>query len=105
MSPLNLDDELRRAVSTGKVLLGTRSVLKEVRLGRGKLVVLSSNCPKETRERIMEFAKLSKIPVIQHSKTGVDLGTLCGKPFIVSAMVIKDPGDSKILSLVKSKDA
>lgn len=105
MSPLNLDDELRRAVATGKVLLGTRSVLKEARLGKGKLVILSSNCPKEARERIMELAKLSKIPVIQHDKTGVDLGALCGKPFIVSAMIIKDPGDSKILSLVKSGDA
>jgi ribosomal protein L30E len=31
----------------------------------------------------------------------MDLGTLCGKPFPVSAMVISDPGDSKILDLVK----
>jgi large subunit ribosomal protein L30e len=38
---------------------------------------------------------------MEHAKDSVDLGTLCGKPFPVSAMVILEPGDSKILELVK----
>ena len=102
---INLNDELKRAISTGKVLLGARSLLREVRAGRAELVVISSNCPQDLKEKIMRLAGFSKIPVIQHSKTGVDLGTLCGKPFIVSGMVIKDAGDSRIMSLVNSGDA
>ena len=102
---VSLDDELKRAISTGKVLLGARSVLREVRLGRAKLLVISSNCPESFKERILKLAELSKIPAIQHTKTGLDLGTISGKPFIVSAMVIKDPGDSRIMSLVNSGDA
>ncbi|MFB0543844.1 MAG: 50S ribosomal protein L30e [Candidatus Bathyarchaeia archaeon] len=102
---ISLDEELKRAISTGKVLLGTRSLLREVRTGRAKLVVISSNCPQYLKEKILRFADLSKIPMIQHNKTGVDLGTLCGKPFIVSGMVIKDAGDSRIMSLVTSGDA
>jgi len=101
----SLNDELKRSISTGKVLLGSRSVLREVGLGRAKLVVIASNCPEKLKEEIMKLASLSKMPVIQHPKTGVDLGILCGKPFIVSTMVIKDPGDSKIMSLVNTEDA
>jgi large subunit ribosomal protein L30e len=100
-----LNDELKRSISTGKVLLGSRSVRREVGLGRAKLVVIASNCPEDLRVEITKFANLSKIPVIEHPKNGVDLGILCGKPFIVSTMVIKDPGDSKIMSLVNSEDA
>lgn len=102
---VSLDDELKRTVSTGKVLLGGRSSLKEVGLGRAKLVLLASNCPGSLKEKILVLAKLSDIPVIEHSKTGLDLGNLCGKPFIVSSIVVKDTGDSKIMSLVDSGNA
>jgi large subunit ribosomal protein L30e len=101
----NLDDELKRTVSTGKVLLGARSSLKEVGLGRAKLVLLASNCPMNLREKLLALAKLSNIPIIEHTKTGLDLGNLCGKPFIVSSIVVKDQGDSKIMSLVDSGNA
>jgi len=101
----SLNNELKRAISTGKVLLGSRSVLREVGLGRAELVVISSNCPENLKAEITKLASLSKIPVIQHPKNGVDLGILCGKPFIVSTMAIKDPGDSKIMSLVNLEDA
>ena len=102
---VNLDEELKRAVTTGKVLLGARSSSKELGLGRARLVVLSSNCPLDLRERITRMAKISEIPVIVHTKTGLDIGSLCGKPFIVSAVLVKDPGDSKIMSLVNPVDA
>ena len=101
----SLNDELKRAISTGKFLLGSRSVLREVGHGRAKLVVISSNCPENLKAEITKLASFSKIPVIQHPKNGVDLGVLCGKPFTVSTMAIKDPGDSKIMSLVNLGDA
>jgi large subunit ribosomal protein L30e len=75
--------------------------MRELRRGRAKLAVVSSNCPREAREMIETYGKLSEIPVMEHPKDSMDLGTLCGKPFPVSAMVISDPGDSKILDLVK----
>jgi len=101
----SLDDELKRAISTGKVLLGSRSVLREVGLGRTKIVVIASNCPEDLREKITKVAGLSNIPVIQHPKTGLDLGILCGRPFTVSAMAVKDAGESRIMNLVSSEDA
>ena len=79
--------------------------LREMRRGRAKMAIISSNCPQEVGERFEKYGRLAKIPVLRHPKDNIDLGVLCGKPFPVSAMVINDPGDSKILSLVKEEDA
>ena len=97
----SIDHELRLALSTGKVQIGSKVAMRELRKGRAKLAIVSCNCPLKARETIENYGKLSEIPVIEHPKDSVDLGTLCGKPFPVSAMVINEPGDSKILDLVK----
>ena len=101
----SVDQELRLALSTGKVQVGSKASVRELRRGRAKLAIVSSNCPREARETIQNYVRLGEIPLMEHPKDSVDLGTLCGKPFPVSAMVIMDPGDSKILDLVKKKDA
>ena len=93
------------AISTGKVHLGTKIAIREMRRARAKLAIVSSNCPESTAERIMRYGKLAEIPVVRHSKDSLDLGILCGKPFPVSVIVINDMGDSKILNLVKAEDA
>lgn len=72
-----------------------------MRRGRAQLAILSSNCPNERKITIETFGKLSEIPVLTHGKDSLDLGVLCGKPYPVSAIVINDPGDSRILDLVK----
>jgi large subunit ribosomal protein L30e len=94
-----MDRELRMTISTGKVYLGSKMALREMRRGRAKMVIISSNCPEEIREKVESYGKLASIRVITHPKDSLDLGVLCGKPFPVSAIVINDPGDSKILSL------
>lgn len=99
------DHELRIAISTGKVYIGSKMALREVRRGRAKMVILSSNCPAEIAERLIELGALSNVPVLRHMRTSIDLGALCGKPFPISAIVINEPGDSKILSAVKEADA
>jgi large subunit ribosomal protein L30e len=97
----SIDNELRLALSTGKVQVGSKVAVRELRRGRAKLAIVSSNCPRDAWETINNYGKLSEIPVMEHAKDSLDLGTLCGKPFPVSAIVILEPGDSKILELVK----
>lgn len=87
------------AISTGQVHLGSKVAVREMRRGRAKISILSSNCPEETRENIENLGRISDVPVLRHSKDSLDLGVLCGKPFPVSAIVINDPGDSKILDM------
>lgn len=99
----SIDHELRLALSTGKVQLGLKTAEREIRRGRAKTIVLSSNCPQEEAASIIRYGKLANIPVFKHSKDSMDLGVLCGKPYPVSAILINDPGDSRILGLVKER--
>jgi large subunit ribosomal protein L30e len=96
----SVDHELRLALSTGKVQLGSKQAVREMRRGRAKMAILSSNCPEENKQAIEQYGKLAEIPVLEHAKDSVDLGVLCGKPYPVSAIIINDPGDSRILELV-----
>jgi len=100
-----MDRELRMAISTGKVHFGSKMAFRELLRGRIKMAIVSSNCPEGTRNRIMDYGKLAEVPVIVYPKDSMDLGVLCGKPFPISAIVINDPGDSKILTLEKSQNA
>ncbi len=97
----SVDHELRMAFRTGRIHLGSKVAIRELRRGRALMAILSSNCPSKTREEIDNYGKLSSIPVFHHQKDSKDLGILCGKPFPVSTLVISDPGDSKILDLAR----
>ena len=96
---------IRMAINTGRVHLGSKMAMREIQHGRAKMAIVSSNCPEETRKRIENHCRLAGVQITRHPKDSLDLGVLCGRPHPVSAIVINDPGDSKILNLVKVEDA
>jgi len=95
--------ELRRAVDTGKVLFGKKEVEKSVLKGSCKLVIMSNNAEKYDKERMLQLCNTSQVPFFEFGATGLDIGSYCGKPFVVSFAGIEDKGKSKVLDLVKSK--
>jgi large subunit ribosomal protein L30e len=98
------DQQLRLALSTGRVQLGSKQTVRELRRGRARMAILSSNCPEKMKYSIENYGKLGNVPIWEHEKDSVDLGMLCGKPYPVSAIVINDPGDSRILDIVKEEE-
>jgi len=68
---------------------------------KAKLILLASNCPQGIRENIEYYCGLSEIPVSLFKGDSSDLGALCGKPFNVSVLAIKEPGDSNILKIAE----
>ena len=96
---IDIDKAIASTVKTGKVWFGANNTLKNVKMGKAKLVVVAENCPKDIHEDIEYYCKLSKIPMIIYKGTSLDLGAVCGKPFMVSALTIREPGDSDILKI------
>lgn len=92
---MDLNKSLRLAIDTGKVSVGANQSNKAITTGTAKLVILSSNCPEETRDA----AKSGETPVYSFSGNNAVLGAACGKPFPVSIIAILDGGKSDILSL------
>lgn len=96
-SKSEIDKSLSIAVRSGKVLFGSNTAMKSALTGRAKMIVIASNCPQNIREKIEKYCKLSSIPLLIYPGSSIDLGSVCGKPFTVAALTIRDPGDSNIL--------
>ena len=98
---IDIEKAITTAVKTGKVSFGANSAIKNAKTGKIKLIILASNCPRDTREDIEYNCKLSKIPLIVYKGSSIDLATVCGKPFMISALSIRESGDSEILKLIE----
>lgn len=97
----DIERELVNALKTGKVVLGSRKTLRYVKTGKAKAVIVAANAPPELKNDIVYYAKLSNIPVYIYPGTSVELGAVCGKPFVVASLSILDPGNSRILELIE----
>lgn len=96
---IDVDKAIATTVKTGKVQFGANKAVESAKLGRAKLIVLASNCSRRIVEDIMYFSRFSNVPVVIYKGTSIDLGAVCGKPFVVSALTVREPGDSDILKL------
>ena len=102
---IDVDKAIATAVKTGKVSFGANSAVQNAKTGKAKLIILASNCPKTVREDIEYYCKLSRVPLITHKGSSMDLAAICGKPFSVSALSIREPGDSEILKLTETVES
>ncbi|RAL47860.1 hypothetical protein DM860_011445 [Cuscuta australis] len=93
----SINNRLALVMKSGKFTLGYKTVLKSLRNSKGKLVIISNNCPPLWKSEIEYYAMLSKVGVHHYSGSNNDLGTACGKFHRVCCMSIIDPGDSDIL--------
>ncbi len=98
---VSLDRELKVALKTGNVIFGSKEVLKLISLGKGKLVIVASNCPELVREQIEYYARLSNIPVYHASHTNMEIGEICQRRHSISSLLVLDEGESEILKLVE----
>jgi len=85
---MSLVKTVRTAVDSGNVILGTKQTLKEVISGDAKFIVVASNCEKNSKEDLLRYAKISGVEVQDFDGSGVELGEVCGKPYIISMLAV-----------------
>ncbi|CAL5386146.1 unnamed protein product [Camellia sinensis] len=93
----SINNRLALVMKSGKFTLGYKTVLETLRNSKGKLIIISNNCPPLRKSEIEYYAMLAKVGVHHYNGNNVDLGTACGKYFRVSCLSIIDPGDSDII--------
>jgi large subunit ribosomal protein L30e len=101
---IDVDKAIATAVKTGKVSFGANMALQNAKTGKAKIIVLAANCPKNIKEQIEYYGKISKVPVMTYRGTSIDLAAVCNKLFIISALSIRETGDSEILKLIESTE-
>jgi large subunit ribosomal protein L30e len=86
---MNLTSLIQEKVKANEVVIGYNRVMKLLKTGKPKMIIIANNMPKERKEALLHNAKLSKVEVKEFDNDNVNLGLVCGKPFSVSALAIK----------------
>lgn len=80
--------DIRKLLSSEKLLLGSDRVLKAVRAGTVATVILASNVPAELRKEIEHYQRISKFEIEEAGIPNDELGTLCKKQFSVASIAV-----------------
>jgi large subunit ribosomal protein L30e len=99
---IDVNKAIAAAVKTGKVSFGANAALQNAKTGKAKMIILAANCPKSIKDEIEYNCKLSNVPVLMFKGAAMDLATVCNKPFTISALSIRETGDSDILKATES---
>jgi large subunit ribosomal protein L30e len=91
---MDMNKSLRQVVQTGEVHFGVRQARKALKDRTAQLIVVPENIPENTLDELRSF---SKVPLVRFAGTNFELGTVCGKPFSVSALTVIEAGESDIL--------
>jgi large subunit ribosomal protein L30e len=86
---MNLVNLIQEKVKAKEVVLGYNRVMKLLKTGKPKMIVIANNIPKEKKEALLHNAKLAKVEVKEFDNDNVNLGLICGKSFSVSVLAIK----------------
>lgn len=100
---VDVNKSIRMAVKTGKVGFGSKDAIDSSASAKAKLIILAKNIRGPDRDEITHHAERSEVPIYVFQGSSLDLGAVCEKPFPVSAMVVREAGDSEILKLVADK--
>ena len=90
---MTIEDEIKSALAKNALIVGTRTVVKTLKTGVAKSVIVATNAPESVKKDLQHYTNISKTPIHNFSGTGKQLGTFLGKPFSVSVLAIV--GESK----------
>nr|MDO8084481.1 50S ribosomal protein L30e [Candidatus Sigynarchaeum springense]MDO8117383.1 50S ribosomal protein L30e [Candidatus Sigynarchaeota archaeon] len=98
-----LNRNLRILVKTGKIVMGEKNVLKQLRTGQMKLLIIADNLPVPYKNELLHHVSLQtrKIEVFTYPGSSIDLGNQAGRPHSVASIGVEQAGDSKIIDVVK----
>ncbi len=97
------EQELRNVIETGEIVSGTNNVEKELLIGDPKLLIISKTVDKRYKDLFLYYSDILNIRTVEYIEKSKDLGSVCGKPFGVSALIVKDFGKSMLLEALDSK--
>ena len=97
-----LEKTILTAINTGKVLLGAKEVSNSIK--GNKIIIFSTSLSNTILSNLKEICNLNSIPIIPFNGDSIKLGKICRKPFKVSILGIRVPGDADISLIVSSKN-
>jgi hypothetical protein len=73
-------------------------------VGEPKIIIVSKTIKNIIKKQIEHYSKLLNVIFIEYPENGFELGSVCGKPFNVSALVVTNLGQSSIIDVINLKE-
>ncbi|MFQ6011034.1 MAG: ribosomal L7Ae/L30e/S12e/Gadd45 family protein [Nitrososphaerales archaeon] len=89
-----LQTVMRKALKTGKCVLGFKEVLDSVK--GSMLIVYSSSLDTIPRTELLESAESQKVNTLYYEGNSMALGKSCGRQHRISVVAIKSAGDANL---------
>lgn len=80
--------EISKLLKTNKLVYGTKSTMKSLKIGKLAKIYLTSNCPDDVRGDISHYSTMSKTEIIQLDIPNDELSQVCKKPFSISVLSV-----------------
>lgn len=86
---MTIGKQIKDAIKNDKLIIGSRTVLKNLKNETLESVVYASNCPEELMKDLNHYSKVSGIKLEEFNGNSVQLGELCSKPFRILIIGMK----------------
>jgi len=84
MTKESVTQEIQKAIKDEKIIIGTDRVIKGLKKGEVKKVIITTNAPEIVKEDISHYGKLAGAEIIIEKITNEELKEICKKPFNIS---------------------
>lgn len=86
---MTLSKQIKDAIKNEKLIIGSRTVLKNLKNEMLDSVVYVSNYPDGMIKDLNHYSKVSGVKLEEFNGNSVQLGELCGKPFRILIVGVK----------------
>lgn len=82
-------EEIKKLLKEDKIIIGSKTIIKNLRNNQLKKIFISDNCKDETVNDIEQYCKINNTEVIKLNYPNDELGVICKKPFAISVIGVK----------------
>ncbi|MEM0480707.1 MAG: ribosomal L7Ae/L30e/S12e/Gadd45 family protein [Candidatus Aenigmatarchaeota archaeon] len=86
---MEIEKIVKEAIKENKAIYGYRKAYKYLKNYEPKLVIIAKNMREDLKNDIISAVR-NKNLIKEFNGTSIELGILCGKPFPISVIVIKN---------------
>jgi ribosomal protein L30E len=80
------EEEIRKNLTTKKLIIGTDETLKNIRKGLIHKVYTASNCSGDILKDLNRYSKMSGFEILDTKLPNDELGAVCKKPFNIALL-------------------
>ncbi len=80
--------DIKTLLKKNKYVFGKKEAMRELLKGNAKVVIISSDCPKEVREDIEYYTKIANVELLIYPGSAYELAELCGRPHPIAVISV-----------------